>query len=317
MKNNRVSFKVPSDHAEKANVFASAMSAVSACFLALRPWSLHISLEPVALGAAIAYRLGSGFGPWAFLGSALTTLCVHSAGNVVNSYFDYEKGLDSTAVLSANGLVRLGAFLYALGLSAFLAEYTVSVDGRLLALVFFGGMCCSFLYTAGPYGLKYIGLGDVVVMLTFGPLSVLYSFLCQVTSFSPRDLLSVLLYAAPLALNSEAIVHANNVRDRIQDQRAGVMTLAVQIGPQLSHVLYALLLFAPYISFAVVALSRGVPAMLLPLITLPSAFQLERECRFGLHSELDKHTARLNAYFSMFYILAIAMTQRLPGFSYA
>lgn len=89
--------------------------------------------------------------------------------------------MDSTAVLSADGLVRLGAFLYALGLSAFLAEYTVSVDGRLLAFVFFGGMCCSFLYTAGPYGLKYIGLGDVVVMLTFGPLSVLYSFLCQVS----------------------------------------------------------------------------------------------------------------------------------------
>lgn len=93
------------------------------------------------------------------------------------------QGLDSTAVLSGDGLVRLGAFLYALGLLAFLAEYTVSLDGRLLAFVFFGGMCCSFLYTGGPYGLKYIGLGDVVVMLTFGPLSVLYSFLCQVSLF--------------------------------------------------------------------------------------------------------------------------------------
>lgn len=69
-------------------------------------------------------------------------------------------------------------------------------------------------------------------------------------------------------------------------------------------------------SFAVIAFSRGIPAMLLPLITLPSAFQLERECRFGIHYELDKHTARLNAYFSMFYILAIALTQRLPGFNY-
>lgn len=291
----------------------SAVGVISACVLALRPWSLHISLEPVALGAALAYRLGSGFSIWAFLGAAVTALCVHSAGNVVNSYFDYAKGVDSTSVLSSDALVRLGAVLYALGLAAFLVQFTLTPDGRLLALVFFGGMCCSFLYTGGP-GFKYIGLGDVLVMVTFGPLSVLYSFLCQAVVFSPSSLISVLLYAVPLALNTEAILHANNLRDRVADSRAGIVTMAVAIGPQLSHVMYALLLFVPYIAFAVVAFAYGAVSMLMPLITMPTAFQLERECRFGHHAELDRHTARLNTYFSVFYVLAIAMAQRLPGF---
>ncbi len=49
---------------------------------------------------------------------------------------------------------------------------------ELLALVYFGGISSSFLYTGG-IGLKYIALGDVIIMLTFGPVSVLYSFIAQ------------------------------------------------------------------------------------------------------------------------------------------
>lgn len=286
-----------------------AMGRLSAYLLALRPWSFQISLEPVALGAALAYRLGIGFSLYAFLASAVTALCVHAAGNVVNSYFDYAKGVDATSVLSKDDLVRLGAFLYAFGLFTFFLQYTSSTNGKQLALVFFGGMSSSFLYTGGP-GLKYIGLGDVLVMVTFGPLCVMYSFLSQSGSFMPM----VLTYAIPLALNTEAILHANNLRDRESDSKAGVVTLAVAAGEHLSHVLYALLLFVPYIGFAVVSLTHGSFWMMLPLITLPTAFHLEKECRLREHFELDKNTARLNAYFSVFYLVAIVMTKKLPGF---
>ena len=49
---------------------------------------------------------------------------------------------------------------------------------ELLALVYFGGISSSFLYTGG-IGLKYIALGDLLIMFTFGPVSVLYSFIAQ------------------------------------------------------------------------------------------------------------------------------------------
>lgn len=48
---------------------------------------------------------------------------------------------------------------------------------ELLALMYFGGISSSFLYTGG--GLKYIALGDIIIMVTFGPVSVLYSFVAQ------------------------------------------------------------------------------------------------------------------------------------------
>ena len=49
---------------------------------------------------------------------------------------------------------------------------------ELLALMYFGGISSSFLYTGG-IGLKYIALGDIIIMVTFGPVSVLYSFVAQ------------------------------------------------------------------------------------------------------------------------------------------
>lgn len=57
------------------------------------------------------------------------------------------------------------------------------------------------------------------------------------------------LYAIPLALNTEAIFHSNNTRDMESDKKAGALTIAILLGGTLSHVLYALLLFVPYIIF--------------------------------------------------------------------
>lgn len=64
---------------------------------ALRPWSLSASLVPTLLGAAIAYRT-NGFHEFnflTFLFTIFTVVTVHCAGNVVNTYFDFVKGIDN------------------------------------------------------------------------------------------------------------------------------------------------------------------------------------------------------------------------------
>ncbi|KAL3227808.1 hypothetical protein MRX96_003764 [Rhipicephalus microplus] len=73
----------------------AGQSRLSAYLLALRPWSFSASLAPVALGAALAYRVVHHFSPLVFVASCVTALSVHAAGNVVNTYFDYMRGVDS------------------------------------------------------------------------------------------------------------------------------------------------------------------------------------------------------------------------------
>ena len=72
-----------------------------------------------------------------------------------------------------------GVIFYIIGCIGFVIVVFVSpARMELLALVYFGGISSSFLYTGG-IGLKYIALGDVIIMMTFGPVSVLYSFIAQ------------------------------------------------------------------------------------------------------------------------------------------
>lgn len=174
-----------------------------------------------------------------------------------------------------------------------------------LALVYFGGLSSSFLYTGG-IGLKYIAMGDVLIIVTFGPLSVLFSFMAQTghTDFH------TLFYAVPLALNTEAILHSNNTRDMENDHRVGVVTLAILLGYGGSHVLYVLLLFSPYVLFTVLALRYSL-CFLWPLVTLPAAFKLEKMFRDSRTLQrVPKETAKLNMCFGLFYILACLMAHK-------
>ncbi|XP_029154905.1 ubiA prenyltransferase domain-containing protein 1 homolog [Nylanderia fulva] len=292
---------------------------LSSYFLAVRPWSLSASLMPTLLGSALAYRL-TGLASFSWITLiliVLIVLCVHGAGNVVNTYFDYVKGVDSRKsddrilvdhLLSKDEVVSLGVFLYTTGCMGFVLLTLVSpAKMEHLALVYFGGLSSSFLYTGG-IGLKYIALGDVLILVIFGPISVLFAFMAQTGHVE----LGTIYYAIPLALNTEAILHSNNTRDMDSDRKAGIVTLAILIGHTASHVLYAFLLFTPYIILIVLALRYSV-WFLLPVITLPTAFKIEKEFR-NPHKiqNVPKRTARLNMFLGILYVIGCLLVSSLP-----
>lgn len=290
---------------------------LSSYVLALRPWSLSASLMPTLLGSALAYKTTSEFGWLTLLLTLFTVVSVHGAGNLVNTYFDYVKGIDGRKsddrtlvdhLLTQDEVVSLGAILYAAGCAGFIGLAALSpAKMEHLALVYFGGLSSSFLYTGG-IGLKYIALGDVLILIIFGPLSVLFAFMAQ----TGRVEWSCIYYAVPLALNTEAILHSNNTRDLESDRAAGIVTLAILVGLTASHVLYACLLFAPYIMFVIVSLRYSL-WFLLPLVTLPAAFKIEKQ--FRCHEtiqQVPRQTAKLNLYFGCLFVAAVSAIKTLP-----
>jgi 1,4-dihydroxy-2-naphthoate octaprenyltransferase len=156
-----------------------------------------------------------------------------------------------------------------------------------------GGACT---YTGGP-GFKYKALGDVLIVLTFGPVLILFAYAVQTGAVSLRPL----LLSLPPTVHTEAVLHGNNLRDMKEDARAGVRTLALLIGRARSEALYALLVLAPYAMVLaqawLAAATRGAA-----LLTLPLALKLLRAVHAGDLVDLPRKTAGLQFAFGMLYV---------------
>lgn len=279
---------------------------------ALRPWSFTASFTPVALGSTLAYKYNGDFSVLSFIVACLTALSIHAAGNLVNTYYDYIRGIDSKSaddrtlvdmILKPPDVARLGAAFYFFGCIGFLI-LTMTTSARMehLALVYFGGLSSSFLYTGG-FGLKYIALGDILIIFTFGPLTVLFAFLSQGGNLS----LVPMLFAVPLALNTEAILHSNNVRDMESDQKAGIVTLAILIGKIGSYFLFTLFIFVPFILFALMGIHIS-KWMFLPLLCMYESFKLERRFMKGDLQRIPHDVAKMNLMMGLLYNLSIVLT---------
>ncbi|XP_053280771.1 ubiA prenyltransferase domain-containing protein 1 [Pleuronectes platessa] len=314
--NNMTNHPPGADHKSKmARVASHVRLKCAAYVLALRPWSFSASLTPVALGSVLAYKLDGSVDLVILMVCAVAVLVVHGAGNLVNTYYDFSKGIDHKKsddrtlvdeILAPQDVVMFGMLLYSLGcLCATLLYFLSTLRLEHLALIYFGGLSSSFLYTGG-IGLKYVALGDVVILITFGPLAVMFAHAVQVGYLSVLPL----VYAVPLALNTEAILHSNNTRDMDSDKQAGIVTLAILIGPTLSYVLYNFLLFVPYVLFCILA-TRYTISMALPLLTLPMAFPLERQFRSRYYAKIPQKTAKLNLLMGLFYVFGIILAP--PG----
>ncbi|XP_069466038.1 ubiA prenyltransferase domain-containing protein 1 [Ambystoma mexicanum] len=299
-------------HHEKASTAVNTWRQKCASYvLALRPWSFSASLIPVALGSVLAYRSQGRLDILLLLVCAVAVLAVHGAGNLVNTYYDFSKGIDHKKsddrtlvdqILEPQDVVRFGVCLYTLGCFCAAFIYILStLKLEHLALIYFGGLSGSFLYTGG-IGFKYVALGDLIILITFGPLAVMFAYAVQVGYLSTVPL----LYAVPLALSTEAILHSNNTRDMESDRQAGIVTLAILIGPTLSYVLYNTLLFLPYLIYCVLA-TRYTISMALPLLTIPIAFSLERQFRSRSFTKIPQRTAKLNLLLGLFYVFAIIL----------
>lgn len=291
---------------------------LQAYLLALRPLSYSQSVFPAILGCCVAYTDVLDVSVSTVLLTLLVVISVHSAGNLVNTYEDYMRGIDSSDTaddrtlvdrrLSAETVQYMGTGFYFIGLLLFGGLCTISrTSATLLAFMFFGGLSGSFLYTREPAALKYIGWGDLVVVLTFGPLTSLFSYLAVGGTLLLSRWLIVVVLALPMALVTEAILHSNNTRDMKQDRLRKIATLALLLGYGYSYAFYCILIFLPF-AFLTVLVAWCSPVFALPFLTIPLAFSLEKNFRMQQLKSLPRQTGRFGLLFSALYVPLFLLT---------
>jgi 1,4-dihydroxy-2-naphthoate octaprenyltransferase len=261
--------------------------AARAWWLAIRPKTLTAAIAPVAVATALAVDHGV-FRPLPALAALAGALLIQIGTNLANDVLDFRRGADTgerlgpTRVVQAGLLpprrVALGAAL-AFGLAALAGLYLARVAGPPILVVGIASIAAGVLYTAGPFPLAYVGLGDAFVIVFFGLVAVGGTYYVQSPGPLPPAAAALGLAVGSL---SAAILAVNNLRDVETDRAAGKRTLAVRLGPAVMRRYYVGLVLAAFLLPAVGAAAGALPAAsLLVLGAAPAALAPTRAVLAG------------------------------------
>ncbi|MCU0491732.1 MAG: 1,4-dihydroxy-2-naphthoate octaprenyltransferase [Chloroflexaceae bacterium] len=277
----------------------------------LRPWSYTAAVIPVVLGTVVAAADGR-FNLWIFVLALVGSVAIQAGTNLVNEYYDDQKGLDKVQVHGIGGFIQKGelrasqvlvAGIAAFALGAGIGLYLVSVTGPFIFWLGLASVLVGFFYTAGPFPLAYNGLGEVAVFIFMGPVIVIGAYYVQAQSLPWH----VLLASLPVGFLVAAILHANNLRDIDIDRQFNKRTLATLLGRQGAIVEYYLLVGGTYVVLAGLVLGGIAPwPTLVTLLTLPTAIKLmQMASRNNTPATLQpvlRQTAKLHGQFGMLMI---------------
>jgi 1,4-dihydroxy-2-naphthoate octaprenyltransferase len=203
------------------------------------------------LGTALAYSLGKGHFPSA-IAALLGAIGIQVGTNLANDYWDAKKGADTEARLgpirvTSSGLlsprsVFIGMLL-AFVAAAFAGLYLIYEAGWPVFWIGIISIFCGIIYTAGPFPLAYLGLGDVFTFVFFGPVATGGTFYVQAHAIS----FNALLLGCIPGSYSVVLIALNNLRDRESDILVNKKTLAVRFGVAFARAEIALGLYSPVI----------------------------------------------------------------------
>jgi len=275
---------------------------------ALRVRTLPAAVVPVAVGCALGARAHT-FEPRLAACALGAAVAIQMGTNLANDWGDFRRGADGPERLgplraAQSGLVSpaavalgaVGAFVVAVALGLPLIAH----GGLPILAIGVASIAAGVAYTAGPFPLAYHGLGEVFVLVFFGPVAV------TGTELALAGRVTTLGWAVsiPVGVLATSILLVNNIRDIDGDRRAGKRTLAVRLGRPVARRLFVAALVCAFAAPAVLAaLGVAPPWTLVALLAAPLARRsieavLHRTDGPSLNRALAE-TARLHLVFGL------------------
>ncbi len=221
---------------------------------AARLRTLPLSLSGIIAGSSAACA-NEHWDATIFVLAMLTTLFLQVLSNFANDLGDSYKGADNegrvgpqraiqSGVISQKEMI-IGVVLMALSaLGTAVPLIIIGTQGMpeevLWTYVFLAFACilAAITYTVGKKAYGYNGLGDVMVFIFFGLVSVLGVYTLYAKTFD----ISVIGLALSIGFLSVAVLNLNNMRDHQNDAKVGKRTLVVKMGYKRSKIYHTTLI---------------------------------------------------------------------------
>lgn len=229
------------------------------------------------VSATIAGIMAYGAGKFNLLNYILLVIGLvfaHATNNLLNDLTDYDRGVDrdnyfrtqyGPQALQQGLMTRKELLIYAAvtGLIALAAgSYLVAVNGLLALGLLLAGAFFVLFYT---WPLKYIGLGEIAVILVWGPLMIGGGYFVITGQWDWNAALAGL----PYALGPTTVIFGKHIDKLKEDKAKNIHTLPVIIGETAGRYTIMVMMALQYILvIGLVATGFFTPVMLVTLLAL-------------------------------------------------
>lgn len=259
---------------------------ISRWLISTRAAVLIMTFISAAIAGLLALRAGQfDLLRWALLSVGL--IFAHATNNLLNDLTDYQRGVDKENYYRTQygpqaiqqGLMSLREMLvYAAvtGLIALAAGIPLVIYGGTLALIFL--LAGAFFLLFYTYPLKYIGLGEIAVIIVWGPMMIGGGYYVITGAWD----WNVAIASLPFALGATTVIFGKHIDKLEQDKAKKIHTLPVLLGEKnaryaalgmmvLMYLLVIYLVFSSYFSplMLIVALALTTMRRVAPLYLAP------------------------------------------------
>ncbi len=222
-----------------------ALDVISKWLIATRSAVTAVTLYACVIAGLLAWREGH-FAWVPFLVVSLGLFIAHGTNNLLNDYTDFTRGVDKdnyfrtqygvhplvqgfwTKRQQITWFLVSGALAFASGIYAL---FYTELSPVILGLFAFGAVILLF-YT---WPLKYLGLGELMIFLIWGPVLVAGVYLVLTGGAWTDNVWNVALAGVPFGLSVVSINMGKHIDKSEPDRAKGVGTLPVRIGEKVAR----------------------------------------------------------------------------------
>jgi len=229
----------------------------------------------VAIGGILAYRNESfNFIYWEI--AMIGLVFAHASNNLINDYVDHKKGIDKDNYYRAqygpqpleHGLMTMKQFRRYLGFTLLIAvacgAYLVAATGMTTLILLVSGLLFLLFYT---WPLKYVGLGELTVIIVWGPLMIGGTYFVTTGGVWSWD---VVVLSLVYALGPTTVLFGKHTDKLLEDKKKKVYTLPVILKERIARYTTIGLWASQYALIAAMIIFNMMgPAMAVVLLALP------------------------------------------------
>jgi len=256
-----------------------SLDVISKWLISVRAAVLIMTFLSAAIAGILAIQDGSfNLGRWLLLSIGL--IMAHATNNLLNDYIDYKRGVDQDnyyrsqygpqvlvhELMTPRQLLTYAAVTGLVALAAGIA--LILIQGGLTWILLALGAFFVLFYT---WPLKYIGLGEIAVLIVWGPLMIGGGYYVITGNWE----WNVILASLPYALGVTGVIFGKHIDKFEMDREKKIYTLPVILGEKISRYTALGMMFLQYLMVVYLVITRFfTPLMLIVFFSIPVLLQI-------------------------------------------